>query len=47
MGADSDSADHYESDVAGIERLKKGAKIEFAQRALAAPLIALICLQSE
>lgn len=46
VGADRDSADHDELDVMVMERLEQGAEIELGQWALAAPLIALSCLQS-
>jgi hypothetical protein len=46
MGAHSDTTDYHEANAFGVQRLKERSKVELAQCALAAPLIALICLQS-
>lgn len=39
-------SDHDELDPSLVQGLEQLTKVEFAQRALAAPLMALICLES-
>jgi hypothetical protein len=43
---DRHAPDHDEADSVFMQRLQQGMKVELAQRAETAPLMALICLQS-
>jgi hypothetical protein len=41
------ATDYDEADIVIVQDLEQRAKVELGQRALAAPLMALICLHSE
>src|SRR5215211_4986098 len=46
MRTDCNSADYYEANCGLIERAQQGAEVQHAHRCLAAPVIAVACLQS-
>ncbi len=46
MSADGYPTDNDEANVVIVQGFEQSAKVEFGQRAAAAPLMALICLQS-
>jgi hypothetical protein len=45
VGTNGYAADDDEANIMIVQGFEQGAKVEFDQRAAAAPLMALICLQ--